>query len=202
LTAASIHRRRGAFAAAAFVILAGTAVTAVLQLVPLNAVQTWARDSGQPLLVNSVGRSDGSSSQRGTLIEESIDLYANDSLLGSGPGTTKQLLSERQYPYAKEAHNDYLATLVERGPLGALGIVALVFSAGFRASVVVRTSVHSPPFADLPRPEALVATLATLAVAGTFYEVMHFRFLWILLALTAVLAEAAASPERRRGGAS
>lgn len=87
-----------------------------------------------------------------------------------------------------------------------LGIVALVLSAGIRASIVVRRAAHEPLFADIPRPESPHRRPGTLAVAGTFYEVMHFRFLWILLALTAVLAElpgladAAESPKRALGG--
>ena len=183
-----IYRKHGLVNAIALLVTAVVAVVIVLQVIPIATVQTWARDSGQSLLVNTLGRSNGSSAQRGALIDEALSLYASNSLLGSGPSTTKALLLERQYPYAKEAHDDYLAALVERGPLGVIGVVLLVFSAAWRAKTVLR-GPPSPDFAaQIPRPVGLVAALAAMGVAGAYYEVMHFRFLWLLLALVAVLA--------------
>jgi len=62
--------------------------------------------------VNSLGRSNDSSAQRSLLVSESLHLYQSGNTLGTGPATTKALLSARGYPYAKEAHDDYLAALV------------------------------------------------------------------------------------------
>jgi O-antigen ligase len=157
-------------------------------------VQAWARQSGQPLLVNSIGRSDNSSEQRSALVAESLQLYRTTGLLGIGPSTTKTLLIDRQYPYAKEAHDDYLASLVERGPLGAVGLLVLIVTAVVLGARVVRGPPQDWP--ELPRPVGLVAALAALALAGTYYEVLHFRFVWLLLALTATVA--ARWPRRSR----
>jgi hypothetical protein len=193
----TVRRRHGLFAATAVLLLAASTMLVAIHFVPLGAVQTWARSSGQPLLVDSVGRSDASSSQRGILIEESLDLYAENVAFGSGPSTTKQLLYDRQYPYAKEAHNDYLAALVERGPAGMLGMTLLVLSAGWRAAAVVAGVVRGRRTAEVPHPEAVVAALLAFAVAAAYYEVLHFRFVWILLASVAVLAGPSAAASVR-----
>lgn len=190
----NVARRRGLMAAVTLLVLIVTTGGVLSQTVSMTGIQTWARDSGQPFLVNSVGRSNDSSSQRGTLIGESLELYESDGLLGSGPATTKQLLFERQYPYAKEAHNDYLAALVERGPLGVTGMLLLVIGAIWRAATVLRLAYRRRLRTDLPRPEGIIAALAAMALAGTFYEVLHFRFVWILLALTATLSLAPPLP--------
>lgn len=201
LLCVGVYHKRGLVNAMALLMVIVVAAVVFLQLTPIATVQTWARDSGQSLLVNTLGRSNSSSAQRSALIDEALSLYASNGLLGSGPSTTKALLFERQYPYAKEAHDDYLAALVERGPLGILGVVLLVLSAAWRAGTVLR----GPPIlsfaAQIPRPVGMVAALLGLGVAGTFYEVMHFRFLWLLLALVAVLASRPESePAARQDG--
>ncbi|NMH96643.1 O-antigen ligase family protein [Pseudonocardia acidicola] len=191
------HRRFGAMTTLAVLLILGSVVGAGLTVVPFTQIQTWARDSGQPILVNSLGRSDSSSAQRSELIHESLQLYASDGVLGSGPGTTKELLSDRQYAYAKEAHDDYLAALVERGPLGVVGIVVLVATAVLRSARVLR----GPPrgWAELPRPSGLIAALAAMALAGTYYEVLHFRYVWLLLAFVAAVAARWPMPVRPLG---
>lgn len=174
--------------AVAAVLLVAAAGLVVTQTNALSSLQTWARDSGQPLLVNSLGRSNDSSAQRSILIDESLQLYEQDGLLGSGPATTKQLLEDRGYPYAKEAHDDYLAALVERGPLGVVGMGFLALAVGLRLGMVLRRTLNHQITADLPHPDGVVAGVIAIALAGTFYEVLHFRFVWILLAFLAVLA--------------
>ena len=187
----TIYRRHGLVASLALLLLIGSGVAGALTLVPFAQLQTWALESNQSYLVNSLGRSDGSSGQRGTLISETLQMYAIDGVLGSGPMTTKQLLYDRQYPYAKEAHDDYIAALVERGPIGVVGIVIIVLSAGWRLGRVLR----APPTSEIPRPVGLVVALLIMGMAGTYYEVWHFRFVWILLAFVAVLASKSASRE-------
>ncbi|WP_163505804.1 O-antigen ligase family protein [Fodinicola acaciae] len=177
----TIYRRRGLVPVIAVVLAAGMAAGGLIA--SLGQIQVWARDSGQPLLVNSLGRSNASSAQRTALITESLQLYATAGLLGSGPSTTKQLLADRQYPYAKEAHDDLLAALIERGPLGAFAFVLLAAVAAWRATVALR----APP-TEIPRPVGVVAGLLAMAVASAYYEVLHFRYVWLLLALVAVLA--------------
>lgn len=184
----TVYRKRGLVASLALLLLVGTGVGATLTLFPFSQLQTWALQSNQSYLVNSLGRSDGSSGQRGTLIQETLQMYATDGILGSGPMTTKQLLYARQYPYAKEAHDDYIAALVERGPIGLIGIIIVVLSAGWRVGRVLRAPPKSGFLDQIPRPVGLVAALLIMGMAGTYYEVWHFRFVWILLSFVAVLA--------------
>jgi hypothetical protein len=193
----AVHRRHGAMAALAALLLMVITVGGTLTAVPVSEIQTWARNTGQPLLVNTLGRSDGSSSQRSILVQESLHLYASNGFLGSGPGTTRQLLGDRQYAYAKEAHDDYLAALVERGPVGVAGIGMLVLVAGMGAARVLRGPPRGWP--DLPRPVGLVAALAAMALGGTYYEVLHFRFVWLLLAFVAAVAARWPAPHRGPG---
>lgn len=190
VAAVAVRRRQGLVAAMAFVLVTGAVAGTAVQVVSFSRVQQWAAQSGQPLLVNSLGRSDNSTSQRSALVHESMQLYYSGGLLGSGPRTTKQLLYDQQYPYAKEAHDDYLAALTERGPLGVIGILALVLTAGRRSAQVLRAPPGQGFAAQVPRPAGLVAALLAMGVAGAYYQVLHFRFVWILLALVAVLASA------------
>jgi hypothetical protein len=191
------HRRFGVMPALAALLLVVAVVGGLLTALPFSEVQAAARQSGQPLLVDSLGRSDASGAQRAALIQESWQLYRGDGLLGTGPGTTKELLHDRQYAYAKEAHDDYLAALVERGPIGLAGLAGLILAAALWAGRVLR----GPPrgWAELPRPSGLVAGLAAMALAGTFYEVLHFRYLWLLLAFVAAVAAAWPAGTKRAG---
>jgi hypothetical protein len=183
LTTIAAGRRWGGMAVLVILLVLGS--TAAVGSLALPQVQLWAAQSAQPLLVNSLGRSNSSSAQRSALLVEGLQLYEQDGPLGTGPGTTKQLLADRQYAYAKEAHDDYFAALVERGLIGVLGVVVLVTGALVRAS----RGLRAPPSpADLPRPAGLVAALVAMAVAGTFYEVLHFRYVWLLLGFLAAVA--------------
>ncbi|RJQ85473.1 O-antigen ligase family protein [Amycolatopsis panacis] len=182
------YRRRGIVGVLAFAMLVASVVGVGTQVLPFSRLQTWALQSGQSYLVNSLGRSQGSSSQRALLIQESLQLYQSDGLLGSGPRTTKQLLIDRNYPYAKEAHDDYLAALTERGVLGVAGMAMLVLAAGWRAGRALRAPPGQGFAAEVPRPAGIVAALLVMALAGTYYQVLHFRFVWIVLVFVAVLA--------------
>ncbi|MGZ6872682.1 MAG: O-antigen ligase family protein [Blastococcus sp.] len=180
------HRRFGTMAALFALLVTVASVGALLTSVPLSAIQESARYSGQPLLQETVGRSDASSSQRSTLTHEAMQLYDTDGPLGSGPGTTKELLTARHYAYAKEAHDDFLAALVERGLIGLVGILVLLVEAVSKSARVLRGPPHGWP--ELPRPVGLVAGLLAALLAGTYYEVLHIRYVWLLLALTAAVA--------------
>ncbi|MGZ4775477.1 MAG: O-antigen ligase family protein [Oryzihumus sp.] len=188
IVAVAAYRRVGMVGAVGVVLLVAAAAGVLLTLVPLGSVQAAARASGQPLLVNSVGRSNESSSQRDVLVREALQLYRNGSPLGTGPGSTKLLLTTQGYPYAKEAHDDFLAALVERGPLGILGLLVLVSSAVYRSARVLRAPPRQRLPDQLPRPVGLVAGLAAALAASTYYEVLHFRYVWGLLALVAACA--------------
>jgi O-antigen ligase len=197
-------RRRGTMGGIAAGLAVLSLAGALTLFLPFSAVQTWARDSNQPLLVNSIGRSDSSSEQRSELIHESVQLYTSDGWQGSGPASTKALLTDRGYSYAKEAHDDYLAALTERGPIGLLGLVVIIVAAAARASVVARRAVRADKVDDddpnpLPRPAGLLAALLAAAVAGGYYEVLHFRFVWAALALVAAFAGSAIRDKKTAG---
>lgn len=182
------YRRHGLAGVVATGLTIGLAVTAFFTALPLNDVRQWAANSNQPLLVNSIGRSAQSSSERSQLIAESIQLYdRSDGVLGVGPASTKPLAGTLLYPYANEAHDDYLAALSERGVLGLFAFVLLAASAAARASPVVRRKLSAPFAAAVPRPAGIVAALITVSLNSFYEEVQHFRVLWLLLAIVAVL---------------
>lgn len=182
----AVGRRFGVMTALVTLLVVGAGVGTVLTAVPFPQVQQWARNSGQQLLVDTLGRSDASSSQRSLIIQETFQLYDTDGPLGAGPGTTKTLMIERQFAYAREAHDDLLAALVERGIIGVAGMLVLVAGAAWRAGRVLRGPPRGWP--ELPRPAGLVAGLVAATLSGTFYEVLHFRYVWLLLAFTAAVA--------------
>lgn len=184
--AVSAHRRLNPVGATAVVLLAATAAASALMVLP--SIQAAARTSGQPLLMNSIGRSSSSSAQRSVLVAEALELYQRGSTLGTGPASTLPLLKAEGYPYAKEAHNDTLAALVERGPFGLLGLLLLVSSAAHRAGIVLRAPPRAGRSGVLPRPVGLVAGLLAIGAASMYYEVLHFRFVWGLLAFVAATA--------------
>jgi O-antigen ligase len=182
------HRKVGWPGAAAVGLALALVAGAFLVVLPLNQIRQWASTSNQPLLVNSIGRSAQSTSERGQLIQESLQLYqSSDGVLGLGPASTKPLLTLWNYPYANEAHDDYLAALTERGTVGLLAFLLLAGSAVARASPVVRGRLSAGFAAAVPRPAGVVAALLALAINSYYEEIQHVRFLWLLLGIVAVL---------------
>jgi lipopolysaccharide/colanic/teichoic acid biosynthesis glycosyltransferase/O-antigen/teichoic acid export membrane protein len=186
------HRRHGWAGVVAAGLSVGLAVSAFFTVLPLNELRQWAANSNQPLLVNSIGRSAQSTSERSLLIRESIQLYErSDGIFGVGPASTKPLTAALLYPYANEAHDDYLAALSERGALGLFAFLLLAASAAARAAPVIRRPLPAPFAAAVPRPAGIVAALITVSLNSFYEEVQHFRPLWLLLAIVAVLGRAA-----------
>jgi lipopolysaccharide/colanic/teichoic acid biosynthesis glycosyltransferase len=182
------YRRHGWAGVIATGLIIGLAVGAFFAVVPLNAIRLWALDSGQPLLVDSIGRSEQSSNERGLLVQETIQLYQrSDGLVGLGPMSDKQLLANWYYPYSNEAHNDFLAALSERGVLGLFALIFLVGCVVVRAGPVLRRPLSAPMRAAVPAPAGLVASMLAIGVNSFYEEVLHFRPLWILFGITAVL---------------
>jgi O-antigen ligase len=140
--------------------------------------------------VNSIGRSSQSTSERGELESEVLQLYnQSDGLLGLGPGSTKPILTSQNAQYPNQAHNDLLAALSERGVVGVLGLLLLVGTAIGWASPLVRRRLSAGFTTAVPRPVGLVAALLTMGVISYYEEVLHFRFLWLLLGIVAVLGK-------------
>jgi len=166
-------------------LLAGAAVAAA-STVDLSGVAARARDSA-PVLRDSIGREAESGGSRQTLVREAFSLWlSNDSPVGVGPGGTKAALQAEQAPYVKEAHDDYLAAVVERGLLGGVALVWLVALVVVRARRIGRRDALRPEFAAvLPRPELLGAAAGAVLLSALFYEVLHFRHVWALFGLIA-----------------
>jgi O-antigen ligase len=178
------------------------AVGLFLTVLPISQIRQWATNSNQPLLVNSIGRSAQSTSERSQLIQESVQLYQlSDGVLGLGPASTKQLLTVWNYPYANEAHDDYLAALVERGTVGLFAFLLLAGSAAGRAAPIVRWRLSAGFAAAVPRPAGVVAALLALSINSYFEEIQHVRFLWLLLGIVAVLGRDAREFRDGRRGA-
>jgi lipopolysaccharide/colanic/teichoic acid biosynthesis glycosyltransferase len=183
------YRRHGWAGAIATLLVAGLAVGAFFAVVPLSSIRQWAITSNNTLLVNSVGRSAQSSSERSLLMQESVELYQrSDGVLGLGPMSSKQLLADWYYPYSNEAHDDWLAALSERGVLGLLALLLLIGCVVTRAGPVLRGPLSAPMAAAVRAPAGIVACLVALGVNSFYEEVLHFRTLWLLFGITAVLS--------------
>jgi hypothetical protein len=204
--AISQYRNRGAYAGLLSLVLAAVVSAAlsvaVLPRIDFDAIRAQA-SSSVPLLRDSVGRSGASSSERRTILSEGVALFLEGNGTGVGPARTKSTLRATQASYVKEAHNDILATVLERGVLGALGLLLLAAAVFSRCRMLLSGRLP-PPYDDIvPRAWLLVAVAPVMAMASGFYEVLHFRHLWtwlgIVAALAAVLHEQTA---RRREDAS
>ena len=182
---------RGATAALVALSMCGAAIVAGSQYlaprIDLASVRVAAAEAA-PILRDSVGRSDGSAGEREALLREGTRLWFAGEGTGVGPARTKATLLAFQAPYVKEAHNDYLATLLERGPIGVIGLLLLVLAAGTYLRRILGARLHGAWHDAVPRAWALVITAPVLALAAAFYEVLHFRHVWTWLGLVAALA--------------
>jgi O-antigen ligase len=173
-------------------LLAALCIAGVVGIFGLIALQTlpieeWARDSGYPLLRDSIGRSSQSAQERQWLITETIALFKQGAPWGLGPGSTKPLLQYQLAPYAYQTHDDYIESLVERGVLGAFGLMALIGSVSTRTWTVA-TKPLTAEFSELiPRTGPLVGAVIGLAVSASYYQILHFRHVWTLFAVIAAL---------------
>jgi O-antigen ligase len=184
--AVRVRQTRGPVFAIAVVALVLVPVGAAAPYVNVSAIRAKAADSVQ-LLQDSIGRSGTSGSERSILFTEGMHLFRTGDLIGLGPGQVKQTLTNQGAPYVKEAHDDYVATLAERGVLGGFGLIILIFAIGMRLTrVAVRPLPHDVA-ALIPRPEYLLGLGCAFLVSGMFYEVLHFRQLWAFLGLVAGL---------------
>jgi hypothetical protein len=194
-------RRQGPTAAIVTLSLCGAAtVGAAVYVAPrvdLTSVRIAAAQS-VPLVRDSVGRSDGSAHEREALLNEGTRLWFSGQGTGYGPARTKATLLAFQAPYVKEAHNDYLATLLERGPVGVIGLLLLGLTTGTYLRRLLVTPLVGAWHEAVPRAWALVVVAPVIAFAAAFYETLHFRHLWTWLGLVAALALSQTAQRRRK----
>jgi cell division protein FtsW (lipid II flippase) len=188
ITIVGIYQRSGPVPAiaAACCLLAAGAVT--IPQVPLARIQHAAHDSQYRIIRDWVGRSQKTANQRKVLLHESAGLYYRGGPVGEGPTSTIARLEADQAPFAREAHNDYVAALVERGALGAIGVLLLVASVFTRTWSVVRRPLSPAWAAVVPRTAPLLAAVAGTFVLGLVYEALHVRQAWALFAVVAALS--------------
>ncbi|WP_284492074.1 O-antigen ligase family protein [Blastococcus capsensis] len=181
-----LRARRGIVTATAVVAM----VIAVLGIGWVEVAQpliTAAQQSDNPLLRYSVGRGARSAEARTNLFQSQFELFQQGHLLGIGPANTRAALGDAAATTVKEAHNDYLATLVERGPLGVLALMGLIGAVGARAVRITRRPLPRAVAAAVPVPAALVGACAAFALTAVTHEVLHYRWLWTLFALLAAV---------------
>jgi len=155
--------------------------------VSVSEIQDKASASRYTFLREGIGRGAGSVSERTTLLHESIPLFKRGGLLGQGPASTKPRLQEEMAPLVKEAHDDYLAALLERGIAGLAAVLLLLVTIGARAMSVTTRRLGQSFAVAVIRPNALVGAFAGTVVAGTAIESLHLRHVWVLFALIAAV---------------
>lgn len=141
-----------------------------------------------------LARASHSSEGRFTIWKNLQSTYAK-SPLGIGPGNSSSLtfaVRDRLRPnslQAKEAHNDYLAYAIERGPLGILGLLLLLASAFGKLirALAPREGKGAPDEATAALVAAAAGALAASIVHGLTIEVLHFRHFWMLLAIVCAI---------------
>jgi len=181
-----IRVRAGMVRAVAFLTAAAVVIT-VVGLTVVAPLVNAAHQSSTSVLKDTVGRSARSATARESLFQWQFRLYERGDLIGIGPNGTQDALGASAAPAVKEAHNDYLGTLVERGPLGLLAVFALM--AAVLARCVSFTRRPPPPrlAAVVPVPAALVGACAAFAFTAFTHEILHYRWLYALLGVVAAV---------------
>jgi hypothetical protein len=154
-----------------------------------------------------LARATRSSEGRFAIWKQLETTYAK-SPLGIGPGNSRWLslsIEQRLRPgsmASREAHNDYLAYAIERGPLAFIGLFLLVFQA---IRMVMKASAggeRQRPQGDAmgPLSAALAGALAASLVHALTIEVLHFRHFWMLLAMVCAIEGAPPGDEKATEG--
>jgi O-antigen ligase len=178
-----------AVAAVSLAALASTGTVVAVGQIDVDA--TLAQVSRySPLLRDSIGRADSSSAAtRGAVLAETTRMLSRqEHPFGIGPGRTEAEMRNAQATYVREAHNDYIAAVLERGLLGGIAVIALVVVLAARCFQISRRNALTEPYARLvPRPELLGAMVLAMLVSGLYYETLHYRHGWALFGLIAAL---------------
>jgi O-antigen ligase len=197
VAASFIARRWGRIPLLAALCAAAVVVVLAPTVVQSSPIEAWARDSGQPLLRDSIGRSSQSAQERAWLIQETIQLFKQGVPWGLGPGSTKPLLQSQLAPYAYQTHDDYIESIVERGVIGAIGMLVLIGSVALRTWTVATRKLPGDLAEVFPRTAPLVGAVLGLAVSATYYQILHFRHVWVFLAVLAAVYLSAREVEKR-----
>ncbi|QFG24129.1 O-antigen ligase [Actinomadura sp. WMMB 499] len=143
-----------------------------------------------PVLRDSIGRTtDSSTATRSTVFTTTGEMIAEQPHpWGIGPGETVNAMMDRQETYVREAHNDYIASTLERGFLGGVALIVLVFALLLTCTRIARRGALTGEYARIvPRPEMFGALVAVFLISGMFYETLHYRHGWAIFGLIAAL---------------
>ncbi|MEU9839475.1 O-antigen ligase family protein [Actinomadura sp. NPDC048032] len=182
-------RAHHAIAVGLFAVFVGGAGVAVVTQVDVQPYLDQASQAS-PILRDSIGRTTGeSTNSRGTVLATTLQMIDDQTHpWGIGPGQTERQMLVRQETYVREAHNDYVAAVLERGFLGGVALIALVFVLLLKCVRIARRDALTGEYARLvPRPELFGALVAVFLVSGLFYETLHYRHGWAIFGLIAAL---------------
>ncbi len=130
-------------------------------------------DTSGGLFASTMGRFPRSLAGRLTIIEQAWSVY---SLYPWGIGPA---ISYLHIPIRSSLHNDFVAFLVERGPLGEIGWLWLV---GSTLLAPLRAAYQSTDRHQRWRVLTLGAGFLACAMNALTHEVSHFRQVWVLMA--------------------
>jgi hypothetical protein len=128
------------------------------------------------------GRAEKSSGGRFALWQRGLAAFEEHDVLiwGVGPENFREVDPSGN---DNQLHNDTLAFLVERGAMGALGLILIAAVAIARAVHLLR--IHSVAGNRDGAPDAAVflAAIAAVVMASLTHQIFHARELWIVLAV-------------------
>jgi O-antigen ligase len=182
----AIRRHSDSVAALAVVmtiVLAGGIGAVVLQQRVVHGIH----QSNNTFVRYSVARSSKSATARQQLFGQEYELFRTGSLLGRGPASTRLTLGSSTATTVKEAHDDYLATLVERGVLGFVGLMLLIGAVVVRAISIDSRRLSAEFRRVVPSTAPLIGALVAMAVSALTHEVLHYRHFWALLGILAAV---------------
>jgi O-antigen ligase len=181
-----LWRRRGLVAVTAVAALTlGVLGVAVVEVVP--RVLATAAESDNDFIRYSIGRGARSAEARESLFSSQLELYEQGNVFGVGPSSTREVLGAETATTVKQAHNDYLATLVERGPVGVLSLIGLIGAIWLRVARFARVPLPRRLHAAVPVPAALAGACLAFACTALTHEILHYRWLWTLLGIVAAV---------------
>ncbi|MFC6884050.1 MULTISPECIES: O-antigen ligase family protein [Actinomadura] len=178
-----------AVAAGALAAVVGGGGVAALSQIDVQPYLDRASEAS-PILRDSIGRTTGESTEsRSTVLATTVTMIEEQTHpWGIGPGQTESAMRANQETYVREAHNDYIAAVLERGFLGGVALIVLVFVLLLKCVRIARRDNLTGEYARLvPRPELFGALVAVFLISGLFYETLHYRHGWAFFGLIAAL---------------
>jgi O-antigen ligase len=182
-------RAHQAIATSALVIFLGGGTVVALSQIDIQPYLDKA-SAASPVLRDSIGRTTGESTgSRSTVLAATTRMLRDQHHpFGIGPGETEDQMRVRQEPYVREAHNDYVAAVLERGFLGGVALIVLIFILALKCLRIARKGALKEEYAQvIPRPELFAALVVVFLVSALFYETLHYRHGWAFFGLIAAL---------------